>query len=348
MKKIIYPALVCGCLGAARSAEAQNPAAGQQADAWRFREALLSTSVSSNAAPELYSGETSDVGPQTLLQLKQRRHYIRAFGDEQMFYTDNVFLADKTQLVQKGQQSSDVLVSTVQVALAPDAYDVLGGQLSPEIGYQHQWFTYGLISHEQVQIVAFSTTTSPRITSIDVFDFNVQTIFGGATWRRHNWDFSLGTDFRRFLDSGNYNEFYREIAPRWAAHYTFPLADNKSITVGYEGDYRFTTTQNAFPANTDDYNDRTDHSFVLSGDWWLCPHAGLQPFYRLQYSAFTHVLGGREDLLNSFGIALQLPFTRNIALRTYISYDILQTSGQYVQSYSNLDVGGGLNLSVRF
>ncbi|HEV2692660.1 MAG TPA: hypothetical protein VG347_07155 [Verrucomicrobiae bacterium] len=347
MKKIIISTVTGGLLYTAGSACAQNSSASQQADAMRFRSTLQSPEVVTNAAPELYSGETSDVGPQTPVEMKGRRHYLRAFADEQLFYTDNVFLADKGALVGKNPIGSDVLVSTIQVALAPDAYDVLGGQLSPEVGYQHQWFTYGMLGNDHVQIVTFPQNT-PQVVPINVFDFNVQTVFGGATWRRHNWDFSLGTDFRRFLDSGNYNEFYREIVPHWAAHYTFQIADNKSIVVGYEGDYRFTTTQNPFPANTDDYNDRTDHSLVIAGNWWLCTHADLQPFYRLQYSSFTHVLQDRQDLLNSFGIALQLPITENIALRTFISYDILQTDGLFVQSYNNLNVGGGLNLSVRF
>jgi hypothetical protein len=349
MKNFVLSATGLGVLCATGSALAQNPAAGQQADAWRFQEKLQSANVSSNAAPELYSGETSDVGPQSLLELKPRRHFIRAFADEHLFYTDNIFLTDKGLLVGTVQKGGDVLVSTLQVALAPDAFDVFGGKLSPEVGYQHQWFTYDMLNNDMVQIAVFNGT-SATITTVPIhfFDFNVQTVFGGATWRKNNWDFSLGTDFRRFLDSGNYSEFYREIAPRWAAHYTFPLADNKSITVGYEGDYRFTTTPNAFAGNADDYNDRTDHSLVIAGNWWLCPHAGLQPFYRFQYSSFTHVLFGRQDVLNSFGLALQLPFTRNIALRTFLSYDILQTDGNYVQSYKKLDVGGGLNLSVRF
>jgi hypothetical protein len=347
MKKIIFSTVAGGLLCATGSSYAQSSSASQQADAMRFRETLRASEAVSNAVPELYAGETGDIGPQTPVDLKSRRHYVRAFGDAQLFYSDNVFLADKGLLTDKNPIGSDVLVSTIQVALAPDAYDFLGGQLSPEVGYQHQWFTYGMLGNDHVQIVTFPQV-SPQVVPINVFDFNVQTIFGGATWRWHNWDFSLGTDFRRFLDSGNYNEFYREIAPRWAAHYTFQLADNKSITVGYEGDYRFTTTQNPFPANTDDFNDRTDHSFVLVGNWWLCSHAELQPFYRLQYSSFTHVLQGRQDVLNSFGLALQLPVTENVALRTFINYDILQTDGQYVQSYNNLNVGGGLNLSVRF
>ncbi|MEY4918396.1 MAG: hypothetical protein RL616_2309, partial [Verrucomicrobiota bacterium] len=136
--------------------------------------------------------------------------------------------------------------------------------------------------------------------------------------------------------------------PRLAAHYTFQFSETKSILVGYEGDYRATETANPLPINKDNYNDRTDHSFILLGNWKLCNHAIIQPFYRLQYSYFTHIQNGREDWLNTFGIALQLPLTQNVALRTFISYETLDSSSAYVQNYDKLDIGGGLNLSVRF
>jgi len=343
MNKIIFSGLVSGSLCAVGSAWAQNPAAGQQADSWRFRETLQSATVSSNAAPELYSGETSDIGPQSVLELKHRRQYLRAFADAQLFYSDNIFLGDQTK------KGSDVLVNTIQAALAPDAFDLFGGHFSPQIGYQHQWFFYGLLSGGKILTSDVHPLPPPPVnSSLDVFNFNVQTIYVDGTWRWHGWDFSLGVDYRRFLDSGNYEEFYREIAPRWAAHYTLVIDDNKSITVGYEGDYRFTRTQNPLPLNSDDYNDRTDHSLVLVGNWRLCPHAILQPFYRLQYTSYTHILADRTDWLNSFGIALHFPITPNIALRTFISYDTMTTDGFFAQDYEKLDVGGGLNLSVRF
>ncbi|HEY5040750.1 MAG TPA: hypothetical protein VIK53_01985 [Verrucomicrobiae bacterium] len=120
------------------------------------------------------------------------------------------------------------------------------------------------------------------------------------------------------------------------------------MVVGYEGDYRFTETQNPVPDNLGDYNNRTDHSFVLLGNWRLCPHSLVQPFYRLQYSYYPQVRQGRQDWLHSFGIALYFPITRKVALRTFVSCDTLNTDGPLVQSYDKFDGGGGLNLSMRF
>ena len=337
MKKILFGVL----LFTAFALQAQNPVATQQADAWRFHQQLSTHNPDTNAAPEFYSGETDDVGPQSLLRLKPHRHWLQAFADEQLFYTDNVFLGNQQR------QSANVLVSTVEAALAPTDIEVDGGQLAPRVGYQHQWFSYGVLGSDDVLTASFNPTTIAT-NQLSRFDFNVQTIFADTTWSRGGWEFSLGVDYRRFLDSSSYDEFYREIVPRLAASYTLQLSANKSITLGYEGDFRATRTINPIVANGDDYNDRTDHGFVLTGNWQLCAHASLQPFYRLQYSYFTSNHPGRTDWQSTVGLVVNLPITRNMALRVFTSYDTLSTDGAFVTNYDKFDLGGGLNLSVRF
>lgn len=342
MKKVIISSLTFAGLFCAGSANAQNPAANQQVDALRLREFAGASGAFTNAAPEFYPGETSDIGPQSLLERKTRQHWVRAMADEQWFYTDNMFLGDKDH------QSVDVLVSTINVAIAPDGFDVLGGKFSPEVGYQHQWFSYGILDNETISIVDFDKSTIPTRGSLKTFDFNAQTVFGGCTFTWHGFDFSAGLDYRRLMDSNDYNEFYREIAPRWGVHYTWQVTENKSIIVGYEGDYRFTETQNHLPLNSGRYLDRADHSLMILGNWHLCSHAILQPYYRLQYSGYSDYRSGREDWLNSFGLALQLPITQNVSLRTFVNYDTMHTDGAYAQNFEKLDAGLGVNLSVRF
>jgi hypothetical protein len=337
MKKVIVVAV----LFAAAALHAQNPVATQQADAWRFHQQLSTQDADTSAAPEFYGGETADVGPQSLLQLKPRRHWLAASADEQLFYTDNVFLADKKA------QSANILVSTVEVALAPTDIEVDDGQLAPRLGYQHQWFNYGVLGSDDVLTASFNPAVIAT-NSLSRFDFNVQTIFADTAWSRGGWEFSFGVDYRRFLDSGDYEEFYREIVPRLAARYTFQLAENKSITFGYEGDFRATRTSNPILRNGGSYNDRTDQSLVLVGNWQLCAHASLQPFYRLQYSYFTSHNPGRTDWQNTFGLVVNVPLTSNVALRVFTSYETLTTDGAFVLNYEKFDIGGGLNLSVRF
>ena len=325
-------------------AHAQTPNASQQvenAQRQRQLQSLADLTEGTNVVPEFYEGETSDVGPQSVLLVKRQRTYFQAFADEQFFYTDNAFLANHNQ------QSASVLISTVQAALAPTPYAFAGGWLAPRFGYQQQWFNYGLADSGTVTIYP-----SFRRVDISQFDFNAGTVFGDVAWSRQNWTFSAGCDYRRLLSSDNYDEFYPEFVPRWAIRRDIKLCDAVSVSIGYEGDYRFTeSTPPAAPNPTspnypNTYDNRTDQSLVLVGNWQLCRYVILQPYYRLQYSHYTEI--SRDDWLNSFGLTLYCPITQNISLRTFVTYDISNTDGFYVQDYQKFDGGAGLNLTVSF
>jgi hypothetical protein len=333
--------LTAATLFAAGSALAQMPNASQQVDSIQQRRQLEQAAqlmLATNAVPELYAGEASDVGPQSVLRFKPRRHLLEAFADVQYFHTDNMFLARDIK------QGADVLVSTVQAALAPTPYEFNGGRLAPRLGYQHQWFNYGLAGSATVPVLELDHGF--RSASLDEFDFNAMTVFSDVAWSRDNWTFTLGGDFRRLMDSGDYSEFYREFVPRWSVRRDFFTSAKTVLSIGYEGDYRVTDTQFVPPAAGDNFNDRTDHSLVLVGSWRLCRYAILQPSYRFQYTHFTST--DRDDFFHSFGLTLYCPVTDNITLRGYVSYDNQKTDGFYVQSYQALSVGAGMNLTVRF
>ena len=340
--KFIFVSGVCLAL-ALSVARAQNPAASQQVDsAWRLRQIQATFPGGTNAVPEFYEGETSDVGPQSVLQVQRHRTWFQAFADEQFFYTDNAFLA-----ASHGKQGASVLISTVQAALAPTPFAVADGLLSPRLGYQQQWFSYGLADSQTVLVYP-----SLKHVNIDQFDFNAGTVFSDLSWRRQNWTFTVGGDYRRLLSSDDYSEFYHELVPRWAIRRDVPLSDSVSLSIGYEGDYRFTqttppaTVTPTSPKYPGNFNDRTDQSLVLVGNWQFSRHAILQPFYRFQYSHFTQI--DRDDWLNTFGLTLYCPITQQISLRTFVSYDIMNTDGFYVQNFQKLDAGAGLNLTVSF
>src|SRR5579859_2852410 len=85
-------------LSAAVTAHSQLPNASQQVDSLQAHRQLEESALDlpGTNAPALYDSETDDVGPQTVVKVKPRRTWIQAFGDEQYFYTDNLFLADHT------------------------------------------------------------------------------------------------------------------------------------------------------------------------------------------------------------------------------------------------------------
>jgi len=291
-------------------------------------------------APELYPGESTDVGPQSILKSKPRKTYVEAMADAQYFYTDNMFLNEQ------GRQGADVLVSTAQIALAPTPYDLGSGKLAPRLGYRHQWYDFGLASSTRLTVFDFQTQTF-RSARLNEFDFNAQTLFTDARWTRENWTVEAGLDFTRLMDTSHYEQFYREFVPRWRVQRFFPLNETMAFSVGYEGDYRFADTDLPPASFNQDFNSRTDHSLLVAYTQALCKHAVVQPYYRFKYTHFT-AGENRHDYLNSFGLALYCFFTPQISVRAYAGYDIMSTSSNLVPDYKKLDAGGGVNLTIRF
>lgn len=331
-----------GLAVAVQAASAQVGAVRQMDSAQQRRELGQSAKAlgDGETVPELFTGEASDVGPQSVVKFKSRKSYLELSADAQYFYTDNMFLADG------GKVGTDVLVSMVQAALAPGGYSLGEGQFAPRLGYRHEWFHYGLASSKTIDVFDFNAGDF-REAKLREFDFNAQTIFTDGRWRQGNWIIGAGLDYQRLLDSDNYNQFYAEYVPRWEVRRIIPLRDASSIAIAYEGDYRFTDSDLPPSGEDSDLSDRTDHSLVLNFSHVLCAQAIVQPYYRFQYTHFTSGQQ-RDDYLNTIGIALHCPLTPNLSLRAFVSYDLMHTSSTFAQDYDKLDAGGGLGLTMRF
>jgi len=319
--------------GSIATGHAQLAAAIDQVDTVQQRRQMdesMKTLTGDESAPELYPNESSDVGPQSVLKIKLRPTHFEAQADVQYFHTDNMFL------VENNEQDADVLVSTVQFALAPTPYELGNGFFAPRLGYRHQWFNFGLSGKE----------LDGTGIDLDEFDFNAQTVFIDGRWSRGNWILEAGVDYTRLMDSSDYEDFYEEIVPRWGVQRLFPLCENSVLSLGYAGDYRFTDIDQPFlPSGL---YDRTDHSVFAAVSHTLCPYAVVQPFYRFKYTHFTDDVVDRDDMLHTFGLALHCPITRQVTLRAFAGYDLLESDDPSMPDYRKFDVGGGVNLTVRF
>jgi hypothetical protein len=324
-------------------ATAQTPGAVRQVESDQQRRQMERNArpiEPGDTAPELYPGEVTDVGPQSILKYKQRKTYVEAMADAQYFYTDNMFLNEEDK------QRSDVLVATVQFALAPTPYDLRGGKLAPRIGYRHQWYNFGLANDDTVEVFDFQTFQF-RDVELNKFDFNAQTLFTDGRWTLGNWAFDLGFDYTRLMESDDYDQFYQEYVPRWGVQRLFPLYETGTLSVGYAGDYRFAQTDLPPPAFEDDFNSRTDHSLFVAFAQSLCKYAVAQPYYRFKYTRFTKG-DERDDYLHSFGVAVHCFFTQQVGMRAFLGYDILESSNGDIPDFKRLDTGAGLNLTFRF
>src|SRR5688572_8771592 len=259
MRKTTFVLLGACFLSTLCDTNAQTPGAVRQVESDQQRRQLDRNArplEPGDTAPELYPGEVSDVGPQSILKYKPRKTYFEAMADAQYFYTDNMFLNEDDK------QSADVLVGTAQLALAPTPYDLGGGKLAPRVGYRHQWYMFGLAKDEQVRVFDFQRL-AVRDVDLNEFDFNAQTIFTDGRWTQGNWAFEAGFDYTRLMDSDDYNQFYQEYVPRWGLQRLFQLHEKGTLSLGYAGDYRFADTDLPPSGFNEDFNSRTDHSLFV-------------------------------------------------------------------------------------
>ncbi|MBI3851101.1 MAG: hypothetical protein HY298_12615 [Verrucomicrobia bacterium] len=334
-KTLYYGVLLALLAASLGQAQAQVPGAIDQVDSVQQRrtaqQSAQAGATQEETAPELYPGETDDVGPQSIVQLRPRKTLFEVVADIQYFYTDNMFLEEGS-----GRRlDTGVLVSTVEVALAPSPYEMFGGMFAPRLGYRHQWYDFGLDGNK----------VEPFGIPLDRFDFNAQTVFVEEQYRCcENWIAEVGVDATRLMSQSDYREFYKELVPHWGLRQLFPFCETTVLSLGYEGTYRFTS---ADAVAASDLNDRTDHILLASCTHFVTPKLIAQPYYRFKY---THFTGGvpREDFLNSVGLTLQYAFTRQFSARVFVDYSLKESSNPAVPDYRKLDAGAGLNLSLRF
>ncbi|MES2309877.1 MAG: hypothetical protein V4507_13555, partial [Verrucomicrobiota bacterium] len=157
--------------------------------------------------PEIISGEESDMGPQYIVKRKFIRKWISAFVDSYYSYTSNVF--QQEELTPNQAYDTSVMISTAQVAIAPDAFEMDSRlKIAPRIGFRHQWFNYGIGDTDPIS----GATSGGGVNSLD---FDVQTVFADNRWIYDQvWVASIGFDWVRLLGheqpTDNYAEFYKE------------------------------------------------------------------------------------------------------------------------------------------
>lgn len=343
--------------GAVVSVRAQVGGMVGQTENANTREQLNQTAESqlagSNSVPQLYEGETSDVGPQSVVAPRERRALFQARADMQFLYTDNVFLTDHNKV------GSGVMISTAEIALAPTPYPLGSGTLAPEIGYEGQFFDY--FFNKSVQFIG-NAELFPR-KAINDFDFNSQSVFGDATWTCGHMSFGGGVEATRMFNTARFDPFYDELAPNWYARYVLPFGEKSALSATYLGDYRFTSSQRNFFSDSPggDINDRMDHSLLLAWTQVLTKQLVFQPFYEFKYTrfaqqqntftinptTFAEVFATRNDYLNTVGAGVYWLVCPNCIVRGFVNYNNLKSSISAVE-YREYDAGGGVDVSFRF
>jgi hypothetical protein len=275
-------------------------------------------------APELYPGESSDVGPQRILRLNPQPDYFDAFFDSQIFYSDNANFAHGPSII-----DSTVYINTVQAAFTPPEFKLGPGKFAPAAGIVSQWYNYG----------------NHRMSS---FDFNAQTLFVSGRYTINQWQIGLGGNYTRLLSQDHYSKTYEEFLPVLALQRVFLIRDDLLFVIGNQLDYHFTDVPSTLGTATD-INDRFDDAANLILNWQMTRHLTLQSYYRFQFSNYrfnTLQNSDRNDYLNSFGITLAYCFNKNVSLRTSFNYNFRHSDDPYTLDYH--EYNGGIAGSLNF
>jgi hypothetical protein len=302
-------------------------------------------------APELYTGENEDIGPQYILRVnnqKVRRKLFEATLDSQVFYSDDANYAGHS-----GAIGSAVFVNTVQAAIAPDPFAFGPGKFGPAAGFSCQLYDYS------------SSAMHPLDFYAETAFVNLRYFFG------NNWQFTVGGNYTRLINEGNQInrghqiETYREWLPSVSLQRGIPINDHLAVIVGDVVDYHFTHVQSAaisrippLPAvfTRDDINDHLDESIFVSLNWQVTPHFVVQPFYRFQYSYYRFdalssvppAQHDRSDWLNSVGLNVVYSFNSVASLRLFCSYNTKSSSDSVTPAYDEFNGGIGGTLDIKF
>jgi len=277
-------------------------------------------------APELYSGESTDVGPQRILRLVPRHHYFSLLLDSQVFYTDNANYSPNGQRI-----GSAVFINSIQGAFLPADWKLGEGKISSSLGIASQWYNYG----------------NDRISRLD---FNAASVFLDGRYTRGLWMLDLNAAGNRLANQSDYRETYREFLPSFTIQRLIPITRTTVFAVGNQVDYHFTEQPAAFGSYAY-INNRFDDITSVTFNWLVTAHFVVQPSYRFMFTNYrlnTLQNGDRNDYLHSYGIALIYTFNDNLNVRTFFNYNSKTTDDRYAAAYEEFNGGLGVSMNLRF
>ena len=362
--------LICGLgiLAAALLVRAQNNPASSQNDAVRQQNQVEQNRrelVPGDNVPALFEDEDADLGPQSIL--RQRKHrWFRISGDEQFYYTDNMFFEsdDLARLFGRPEPvEAAVSVATLEAALQSRPCVTRFASYRAEAGYRHQFFNY-FGDDEDLGSPGFGV---PRLQLSD-FDFDASTAFADVLAQTAHYQFRVGFEYGRLLGNertptgtiidDDYTEFYRELVPRWSVQRNFRIHDRSQLSIAYLGSYHFTDEDELvffdpgagrFRSGFEDRSERIEHAALVSWSVTLPGDVVVQPYYRFQYTEFTELPGGgdEDEFLHTAGIGLGWYPCANFSARVFANYNWNETDSAFTE-YEQFNGGGGVNVTFRF
>ncbi len=257
-----------------------------------------------------------ELGEEILLARRPRPRWLRVSSETQYAYTSNLLLLDGDNFPPSSgltELEDSFLFQSFDVAITPPLSD----QVTTTI-----YGRYDIIRYDRHSEFDFDANTAGLNVSLPVEDwFTVYADFSGV---------------RQYLTDGPINEFFRMWDTRGGVWRSDQICPHASIFYGYQFDWRA-----ASPAILS----RVDNAVYAGLKSQFLKRCTAQLLYRLSVQESLEI--NRTDVNQLVSLAVHCAFTDRAVLTAFADYSH-NNSDIATRDYEVFDLGGGLNLTVRF
>jgi hypothetical protein len=266
--------------------------------------------------PDSDTASEDELGQLVLLETPSKRRLFKLSSSTQYLYTSNVSLVQDLGLPFPFEKESDALFfQTFDLSFSPQLLDKLGST----IFVRHQ-----ILRYDKHSGFDFDTDAAGLSLGYPVGEWF--TAYGG---------FSASRMYARDTE----HEFFKTYDTQFGLWRQHAISRQAALFFGYQLDWR-ASSPSAF--------DRIDNAGYVGLNLSPNEKVAIQFVYRLRVQDYDKFFGtDRADVDHLLGFALTYTFNQYVSARVFGNYAD-NNSNVAGRDYSVLDLGGGLNLSVKF
>ncbi len=286
--------------------------------------------------------DSSDAGVQRMAEPRKLPFKVSVSTDIQVYYTDNVLLADSGTAA----SNSDAVVfgGTLAVRLTGNPIALDKGVLTPSIAFVYQNFRHGIGSDDAAR---------------DGLDFDAYSIPMTVSYRfGEGWEASAGltaSAVYRIHGAGDYSRIIASYTPSLSISKVIPISKEQVTVLSSSLSKSFSKANvPALATYRDDRNDKYEFSldathYILKGKWTFSPYARVSYSYYEHFEELANTPDDRTDLTASTGFVASYRINSRSSARVYTNYEVRDSQTNTVDyDYKAGTIGLGASLSWTF
>lgn len=328
-------------------------AIAQQAHEQYERHQSSKNTVQKPSIPELYEGESEDLGPQVLLDsgapaAQPKHQYFQLWTHGSVNH-----LTNPTQNESR-DSGANLMVLGAGFAINHKPVERDTGTLYFQLGATYDIFRYGEFNNKENDVINGNI--------IDIYDFDASGLYAHMTFKPNdnNLKYDLGLRYAYLSRAdGNHSLIYEETVPYFGVDYTWNLKYDATLNIAYAASYHFSTTKTQAnvpnpPLHQDAYN-RFTHGITGVYTYPFREKYYVQPVLRFQHIKYPHnrkstfnYQDDRTDMVSVAGLTVGWKINEDTDLKLYTTYERRDSTEDPVQDYSNWTTGLASSINFRW